>query len=131
MPRGDGTGPFGQGPGTGRRMGGCSGRGPGRGMFGTGRGRRRNLNQGIENNSYTQFSANQPLQPQNQVYNTTVNKKAMINKDKCTGCGICIDICPYQAIILNDVARVNLNKCNGCALCIDKCPNHAISLANV
>ncbi len=32
MPRGDGTGPFGGGPGTGRGMGGRLGRGGGRGL---------------------------------------------------------------------------------------------------
>jgi len=34
MPRGDGTGPTGQGPGTGRGMGGGGGRGGGRGRMG-------------------------------------------------------------------------------------------------
>ncbi len=44
MPRGDGTGPEGRGPRTGRGLGRC---GPGRGAGGTGRGRGRDMGRGM------------------------------------------------------------------------------------
>ncbi len=32
--------------------------------------------------------------------------KAMVDKDKCTGCGLCADICPDVFEIVDDVAEV-------------------------
>lgn len=51
----------------------------------------------------------------------------LINLDKCTGCGNCIDICPVQAISMQDEqAVINSDKCAGCGVCVDECPNDAI-----
>ncbi len=51
-----------------------------------------------------------------------------INKDECTGCGACVDVCPFGALsIVNDIAEVD-EQCNGCGACLDVCPVDALSL---
>ncbi|NVM55623.1 MAG: 4Fe-4S binding protein [Candidatus Helarchaeota archaeon] len=54
--------------------------------------------------------------------------ESIIDQEKCSGCGTCIDRCPVGAIILEDVAIVNRNKCLGCGLCASNCPEEAITL---
>ena len=53
---------------------------------------------------------------------------AVVDQEKCRGCGMCKDVCPQEAIDLGDVARVNADACTECGLCVDECPNQAISL---
>lgn len=53
---------------------------------------------------------------------------AVIDKEKCRGCGVCIDICEQEAITLNDIAIINALKCNGCGACTQECLNEAIEL---
>ena len=46
---------------------------------------------------------------------------------KCKGCGICVPLCPVQAIsIIQNKAFINQNTCNECLQCISECPNDAI-----
>lgn len=42
-----------------------------------------------------------------------------------TGCRLCIDACPYGAVIMNDLQRpeVIADKCNGCGKCEMVCPS--------
>jgi len=54
---------------------------------------------------------------------------AVVDPEKCTGCGICIDVCPTGAIEVNQQAVVNEEACNGCAVCVSECPNEAIIIA--
>jgi len=51
---------------------------------------------------------------------------AVVDSEKCTGCGICIDVCPVNAIEVNEQAVINADACTGCAACIWECPNEAI-----
>ncbi len=55
--------------------------------------------------------------------------KLIIDKETCTGCGECIEVCPYDALSLEgDVAVVN-EKCTFCGACVeDVCPVDAIVL---
>jgi heterodisulfide reductase subunit A-like polyferredoxin len=47
----------------------------------------------------------------------------------CTGCEMCADHCPVQAIVLTDAkARINERKCIGCGQCELQCPEGAIRL---
>ncbi|MBC8442142.1 MAG: 4Fe-4S binding protein [Deltaproteobacteria bacterium] len=49
--------------------------------------------------------------------------------DRCAGCGECIDICPVDAITLEDgMARVDENWCIGCGVCAAKCEFDALSI---
>ncbi|HIJ54405.1 MAG TPA: 4Fe-4S binding protein [Planctomycetes bacterium] len=54
---------------------------------------------------------------------------AVVLAEKCTGCGICADVCPAGAIEVNEQAIVNAEACTGCAACVSECPNEAIILA--
>lgn len=52
----------------------------------------------------------------------------IIDNELCTGCGNCVDSCPFGAIELeNDKAKI-LSNCNLCGACVEVCPVEAISL---
>ncbi len=53
---------------------------------------------------------------------------AVVNEDLCTGCGVCQDECPQEAITVDEMAVVNADLCTECGVCVDACPNDAISL---
>lgn len=59
--------------------------------------------------------------------------QASVDKDECTSCGMCIDICPTNALSMSesDVAEVNTANCIGCGLCASTCPIEAIILKEV
>ena len=53
-----------------------------------------------------------------------------INPDLCSGCGICIQICPYSAIERGEdgKSRVIEALCKGCGSCGATCPRSAITM---
>jgi len=54
---------------------------------------------------------------------------AVLDADECTGCGMCQDRCPMDAIKLDDSSsHIDVNRCIGCGLCVSTCPVAAISL---
>ena len=56
---------------------------------------------------------------------------SQVDEDKCIACGMCITICPFDAIKFNeDKSKVIVNavKCHGCGLCAGECPERAIEL---
>ena len=53
-----------------------------------------------------------------------------IDNDKCTGCGICVDLCPVNAIKIENDKAVVSDECVECSACVDECPNEAILLQN-
>ena len=44
-------------------------------------------------------------------------------KEKCTGCGYCVLVCPYDALVSNGWAEVIQDKCTDCNLCVYACPS--------
>ena len=57
------------------------------------------------------------------------NHFAAIKEELCSGCEICIDRCPMDAISMGDLAaQINRDKCIGCGLCVITCPEEALSL---
>ena len=57
---------------------------------------------------------------------------ASVNIALCTGCGMCVDVCPYEAIKLEEEkAKVNEVLCEGCGTCSATCLRAAINVKNV
>ncbi|MCF7876641.1 CoB--CoM heterodisulfide reductase iron-sulfur subunit A family protein [Candidatus Bipolaricaulota bacterium] len=56
-----------------------------------------------------------------------------VDEDLCSGCGLCISQCPYDALEVNSrgVAEVNEILCEGCGTCASGCPTNALSLKNL
>jgi MinD superfamily P-loop ATPase len=53
--------------------------------------------------------------------------EAVVSADRCTGCGLCVTMCRFDAVRLNgDAAAVSPLKCEGCKLCVQMCPEGAI-----
>jgi MinD superfamily P-loop ATPase len=50
-----------------------------------------------------------------------------VNKEMCTGCGICIDECYVKAIaIIENIAFLDEDKCIRCGTCHSVCADNAI-----
>lgn len=47
-------------------------------------------------------------------------------ESECVACGVCVDVCPQDAIVVDDVAVIDQNKCVDCGACVDECPSDAI-----
>lgn len=56
----------------------------------------------------------------------TKRPKAYVNTGKCTGCGICVDICPVGAIELREGKAIISDDCIACGQCVSECPSNAI-----
>src|SRR5512139_2664982 len=56
--------------------------------------------------------------------------RATVNQDICSGCRICNNLCPFNAILFHEdrmVSEVNPALCQGCGTCVAGCPAGAIS----
>ena len=56
-----------------------------------------------------------------------------VNRDTCSGCGICVPLCSYDAIRLEklgdgSVAVIDDRRCKRCGVCVAACPSTAISI---
>lgn len=50
-----------------------------------------------------------------------------VNNEACTGCGICLESCPVNAIMMHErIAYIDESRCEECGLCLDACPQGAI-----
>jgi heterodisulfide reductase subunit A len=55
--------------------------------------------------------------------------RAFVDDERCSGCRICNDLCPFSAITFDDaraVTEVNPALCQGCGVCVAACPAGAI-----
>ena len=50
---------------------------------------------------------------------------AVINEEKCTQCGLCQEVCRFQAI---EDFKVDPVSCEGCGFCFQVCPDEAITM---
>lgn len=53
---------------------------------------------------------------------------AVVDKETCTGCENCVDVCPVDAIEMVDGKAVVSDACIDCGQCVDECPVEAISM---
>lgn len=60
--------------------------------------------------------------------------KAVVDKEKCTSCGVCVRVCPYNAIEVDVKAKSGANvitaACAGCGACSAECRFDAITILN-
>lgn len=66
-----------------------------------------------------------------------LEKKPVIIKEKCSGCGICVKACPVEGKAISivngegngrGIARYDYEKCIKCYCCQEMCPNKAINV---
>ncbi|MBS3784845.1 MAG: CoB--CoM heterodisulfide reductase iron-sulfur subunit A family protein, partial [Anaerolineae bacterium] len=56
---------------------------------------------------------------------------AVVSEELCAGCGMCVEVCPYEAPALDQlwrVSRINPVLCEGCGACAATCPSSAIRM---
>jgi len=59
------------------------------------------------------------------------NPQIWFHKAICKGCGLCQEICPVNAINLEeDIKRIDNEKCLGvdCSKCVEVCPSNALQV---
>lgn len=52
--------------------------------------------------------------------------RIVVNRDICTGCGLCIESCPYDAIVMVEERALINEYCQLCRACMSACPEGAI-----
>mgnify|MGYP001081729991 CR=1 FL=1 len=53
---------------------------------------------------------------------------ASIDEDLCSGCRLCVSLCPFTAITYNEekgISEINDALCKGCGTCVSACPSGA------
>ncbi len=89
--------------------------------------------------SYAKKIENNKLDVEQKLLTTKSN--LVVDLDKCTGCGVCIDACPEEAITEGPIGAVgrgkaktskidvDAKKCSYCGVCNIMCPFDAIKLS--
>ncbi|AEF93315.1 4Fe-4S ferredoxin iron-sulfur binding domain-containing protein [Desulfotomaculum nigrificans CO-1-SRB] len=58
-----------------------------------------------------------------------------IDRDKCDGCGACVDACPAGILGMADDGKADVvgeaYDCMGCETCVATCPNEAYTVSEV
>jgi 4Fe-4S ferredoxin len=64
------------------------------------------------------------------IVKTCLNRKYHAEvKDSCIGCGICVDTCLMNAIVLDNLkAQIDNELCCGCLMCQENCPTNSINI---
>ncbi len=53
----------------------------------------------------------------------------IFNKERCTGCTVCVKVCPTEAIrVARSKAVIYDDRCIDCGRCVSVCPHHAYSV---
>ena len=58
---------------------------------------------------------------------------AFVDRDECRGCGLCVALCPYKALDIEETeegrkVRLITAACKGCGVCAATCYRHAITI---
>ncbi len=53
-----------------------------------------------------------------------------LDQEKCTGCGMCLVVCPHEVLVMNDGhAQIEeRDACMECGACARNCPTEAITV---
>jgi ferredoxin len=64
------------------------------------------------------------------IFTTRGGKRmpAKVDEETCTACGACAEVCPVDAITVEDAAKVDAEACTECGACVEECPVEAITL---
>lgn len=54
--------------------------------------------------------------------------KARIENNKCSSCGLCAELCQFEAVNMEETASISSFSCEGCGVCAHFCPEQAIIL---
>ena len=46
---------------------------------------------------------------------------------KATGCRVCADVCPHEAIVVRRRVEIDPVDCTGCGICVSACPSQALT----
>lgn len=58
--------------------------------------------------------------------------RPVFEKDKCTYCGVCAEVCPFGAITVEgNTWNQNMNSCFGCGVCVENCESKSLSYKDV
>lgn len=82
-------------------------------------GKKENLDKGVE---YL-CSCGVRIQP--------LSQDVVRNEEKCTDCGVCVPICPTEALVVDPKTREVIfynKKCIACELCVKICPPRAMEV---
>jgi ferredoxin len=82
-------------------------------------GKRENFDKGIE---YLQSCG---------VRIQSLSQDVVRNENKCTNCGVCVPICPTEALVVDLETRkvvFHSKKCIACELCVKICPPRAMEV---
>lgn len=63
-------------------------------------------------------------------YNMTkeYSNKLKIDKEKCVGCGKCVELCPMENLQISNNIVQQKGRCTMCYRCINNCPKKAMTL---
>ncbi len=53
----------------------------------------------------------------------------LLDREKCNGCGLCVNVCYCQALVMVDnvITVIEMEECGWCTDCEAVCPTGAIS----
>ena len=71
-----------------------------------------------------------PLVMNNMYKNVDKLDEKFTVKDNCSGCGVCVKICPVKNIKMENGKPAWLHHCEHCVACISWCPEKAIEYGN-
>ena len=68
--------------------------------------------------------------PVGAIYRNSETNAAVVDEQKCNGCGECLDACPFDAIFMDPIIKTVLicDLCQGEPNCVKYCPENAIEL---
>lgn len=74
--------------------------------------------------------SNPGLMPGGSVFESPVGRqRPRLITGRCTGCRLCVSICPKHAWKMTRKGRALVNaRCDGCEVCVWQCPEEAIEM---